>query len=301
VYEHCPYVNGMIVLEEKRIFSKAFLRAARDIRRRKYDMVLLDVNHKAFYYQLLSLLLGARKLIGFDWGGRGAFCHLSLPFDPALSGIGQNLMLVQLLGGRVGERRNLEYWMTEEDRRSVCDLLAGIGIDENDTLICVHPASHWPSNGWFPDRFAAVIRILVSRHNAKVVVTGLDTDRPLADAIVARSGPGCFSLVGKTSLPRLAALFENAALLISVDTGPRHLAEAVGTPIVLLRSGQNHLGQWWPSAENVEILRREPACSPCFKPVCPFPGHDCMAAISVEDVVNAAGRLLAKRLEGVGA
>jgi len=95
--------------------------------------------------------------------------------------------------------------------------------------------------------------------------------------------------VGKTSLGELAALVRRLRLLVSADSGPAHIASALGVPVVVVWSGANDHKQWRPTGEKVSLVTKEMPCSPCEKKFCK--DNACINEISVEEVVNAVRRL----------
>ena len=291
VYADCPLVNRIWTRPEPQASWREGWRLLRTLRRQRYDCVLLDANHLAFAYQAAAAFLGARHTIGFDWDGRGALSTSRLPIPESGSKIDANLELVRALGVSTAPRR-MEYWISQDTSAEARALLKRHGVSEGGRLICLHPGSNWPSKQWFPERFAQLARLLRARHVAQIAVTGTAAEGALAEQIVRDSGPACFSLAGETSLAVLAAVFRRAALVIAVDSGPRHLAEAVGAPLVILLSAQDDARLWSPADPGCVVLRYNPPCSPCRLPVCPLPGHDCMASISVVEVESAAIRVL---------
>jgi len=293
VFRYCPYVNNFWYLPSWQWVH--LLLISKQIRHIHYDAVILDINHKAFLYNLIALLTGARERIGFDWEGRGIFCTLCLPCPVDASFIEANLSLVEAISP---QKRNwckdLEFWITENDYLWVEQTLRQFGVSNKDLLICIHPGSNWQSKRWFPDRFACVIKTLIKEYCAKVVLTGTKSEIPLINSIIHKINLSpqlntmLISLVGKTTLGQLAALIQRANLLVTVDSGPQHLAVAVGTPMVLLMSAQDYRRRWAPPDDpRYLVLRHDPPCSPCLQPVCPLPTHDCMASISVEEVLAA--------------
>jgi ADP-heptose:LPS heptosyltransferase len=161
------------------------------------------------------------------------------------------------------------------------------------------PGSNAPARRWPPDRFAAVARRLVERE-VRIVVLGSAVEAKLT-ARVAAGTDGAIDAGGATDLPELAALLSLCDVLVTNDTGPMHLASAVGTPTVTL---------WGPS-DPAEVCPTGPghvgvsgpglACRPCFKNECPRTGkgtllsearEECMHLITIEQVVAAAGLLL---------
>jgi hypothetical protein len=99
---------------------------------------------------------------------------------------------------------------------------------------------------------------------------------------------------GRLSIVELAALLEQADVLVGADSGPAHLAAAVGTPAVVLFSGTNSAGQWQPCGEQVTVIRHEVDCSPCHRGRCPRAGHPCMRLIRPQEVAAEVQRVLAR-------
>jgi ADP-heptose:LPS heptosyltransferase len=98
---------------------------------------------------------------------------------------------------------------------------------------------------------------------------------------------------GGLSLEGLAAFLPRCVALASVDSGPAHLATALGVPVLALYSGTNLAAQWGPRGRRVALLRSDTPCSPCELTDCPFQ-NACMAGIAVDAARAALGRLLKK-------
>src|SRR5205085_708073 len=109
--------------------------------------------------------------------------------------------------------------------------------------------------------------------------------------VVAYAGAGACSLAGRLGLPQLAATIELAPLLISNNTGPVHIAAALGTPVVDLYALTNPQHTPWQVPSRV--LSHDVPCRNCYKSVCPLGHHDCLRGVPPEAVVTAARELLA--------
>jgi ADP-heptose:LPS heptosyltransferase len=111
--------------------------------------------------------------------------------------------------------------------------------------------------------------------------------------------------IGRLSLVELAAVLDRAALMIGADSGPAHMAAAVGTPTVVLFSGTNCQEQWRPPGEHVTVLAHDVPCRPCHqKKTCPVDGHPCMTGITPEQVAEAVRKRTedrGQRTEGAAA
>lgn len=169
-------------------------------------------------------------------------------------------------------------------------LLAEQGIVPLHPWIVVHPGSTAASRRYPPEMFAVVIRELVDRHGLRVVLTGSSAEQPLIDAIQARLRKPIGSLAGQLALGELAAVLASAPLLLSNNTGPVHMAAALGTPVVDLYALTNPQHTPWmvPS----RVLSHDVPCKYCFKSVCPEGHHDCLRRVEPAAVVSAVLDLL---------
>lgn len=151
--------------------------------------------------------------------------------------------------------------------------------------IAIHPFARWPTKEWGDHRFAELIRRLPRE---RVVLTGTAAER----SRVERMAPGCRNEAGNTDLFQLAELYARCAVLITNDSGPMHLAVAVGTPVIAL-FGPTDSALTGPYGGRHVVLRADVACAPCLKERCPHrPPMECMERLAVEDVVAAVRRFL---------
>lgn len=166
-------------------------------------------------------------------------------------------------------------------------------------LAGLFPGSNAPARRWPPERFAEVGKALTS-DGARVVVMGSPSERGLT-AAVAREVPGAVDAGGRTDLPGLAALLSLCDLVVTNDTGPMHVAAAVGTPTVSLWGPSDPAEVAPPTGRHVTVSTGELPCRPCLKNVCPRSGRgtvlpqaheECMALIEVEGVLRAARRTM---------
>jgi lipopolysaccharide heptosyltransferase II len=176
-------------------------------------------------------------------------------------------------------------------RTTALQRLDAVGVDTSHPWIAIHPGASAPSRRYPPEHFACAARTLVIEHAQQVVFTGAAAERDLVDEIRARmEAPAC-SLAGALSLSELAALIELAPLLIANNSGPAHVAAAVGTPVVDLYALTNPQHTPWrvPS----RVLSYDVPCKYCYKSICPEGHNDCLRRIPPTDVVHAALDLLA--------
>ena len=154
-------------------------------------------------------------------------------------------------------------------------------------FVVISPLARWESKLWFKERWIALTKEL-EKIGYKVVFIGSMKDEDYIGDI-CRDIPSAINLSGKTSLKELACLYREATLTISVDTGPMHLAAAVGTPVIAL-FGPTDPNRTGPFGGGHRVIYHGLPCQPCLKRYCPT--RLCLKAIEVEEVVSAVKEIL---------
>jgi ADP-heptose:LPS heptosyltransferase len=180
----------------------------------------------------------------------------------------------------------------DDGRLAVRAAQAETALPEN--FVVVHPGASVPARAWSPERNRELVAALIAA-GRDVVVTGAPGERGLT-AFVA--GAHAVDLGGATSLGELAGVLARADAVIVGNTGPAHLAAAVGTPVVSLFAPTVPAARWHPWGVPYELLFVDVACAGCRARICPVAGHPCLGGVSVTDALEAVDRL-APRLEAV--
>ena len=161
-------------------------------------------------------------------------------------------------------------------------------IDHEPGYVVVHPGASVPARAWPADRFAEAVEAL-SDEGHRVLVTGGPGECALTAAVAGTRG---VDLGGATSLPEMAAVLDGAAAVVVGNTGPAHLAAAVGTPVVSLFSPVVPAERWAPYGVPTVLLGDQSApCRNTRARECPVPGHPCLTSVTAQDVVAAVGKL----------
>ena len=269
-----------VTLREIRAWLKA-------LRRRRYDVVLdLQGLLKSAMYVVAA---GAPVRVGLADAREGAGWVLThrVPVPP------QPVHAVE---------RYLALAAAVDAREAVRDFTIPLGSDDLEAArrllddlprprVVLHPAARWETKLWEVERWRAVAASLADE-GAGVVVTGGPADAAMAAAICDGLRQAPRSLVGRISLKTLAAVLRSADLMITVDSGPMHIAAALGTPVLALfgptdpaRTGPLGCGR---------VLRRTLPCSPCLQRRCQIAEtRRCMRDLDVQEVLAAARELLA--------
>jgi ADP-heptose:LPS heptosyltransferase len=156
--------------------------------------------------------------------------------------------------------------------------------------VVVHPGASVPARAWAPERNAALVEALAAS-GRDVVVTGGPGERELT-ARVAGGRDGVLDVGGETDLAGLARVIAGADAIVVGNTGPAHLAAAVGTPVVSLFAPTVPPVRWRPWRVRHELLFVDVPCAGCRARVCPVAGHPCLGGVEVEDAVAAVDRLV---------
>ena len=181
--------------------------------------------------------------------------------------------------------------LTTEEVTHAKSLLQKHGWQPKETLIGINPgAAYGSAKCWLPDRFKELTLRLLGEPHQRILYFGDHSGAPLVNDICSElKSQRIINLAGKTTIRELAALIQQCNLLITNDSGPMHLAAAVGTPPLALfgstsdvKTGPYKLG---------EVIHKRVACSPCYKRVCPI-DFRCMKRIEVDEVYHKSQEML---------
>jgi heptosyltransferase-1 len=273
--------NGRFLENAREVFQ-----VARRLREEPFDLVidLQGLLKSAFW---VALARGGRK-VGYD--RTREFSYLALterlaPFDPEEHALWRYLNVARHLGAPAAPPRFRLGLRLPED-------LSHLLPETLQSLAILHPGARWPTKLWPAAHWARLAEWLARDKGFQVVITGSPGDRDLAREIVAQAEVPLLDLSGRTSLAELAALFQKARLAVTTDTGPMHLAAALGKPVVAL-FGPTAPWRTGPFGEGHEIVRLELPCSPCFRRQCTEPR--CLTDLPVSAVQEAVEKILVRR------
>jgi lipopolysaccharide heptosyltransferase II len=201
----------------------------------------------------------------------------------------RQLDLAASVGYRTADER-LSLSVPPKAMAELREMLHSIGVDPGSDWVLIHPGASAPSRRYPHVHFAAAADQLALEHHLPIVFSGAESERELISGIRATMRAPAHSLAGRLDLAELAALISLAPVFISNNTGPAHIAAAVGTPVVDLYALTNPQHTPWrvPS----RVLNFDVPCKNCFKSVCPEGHHDCLARVPPESVARAALELI---------
>lgn len=156
-------------------------------------------------------------------------------------------------------------------------------------FVVLHPGASVAARAWEPRRWAELAASLAAEGRRLVVTGGLDETE--LTALVAAAAPGALDLGGCCDLASLGAVLARAEAVVVANTGPAHLAAAVGTPVVSLFAPTVPAVRWRPWGVRHELLYRDVPCAGCRAKACPVPGHPCLHDVEAAEVAVALRRL----------
>ncbi|OQB09430.1 MAG: Lipopolysaccharide core heptosyltransferase RfaQ [Candidatus Omnitrophica bacterium ADurb.Bin205] len=295
IVEGNPYLDE-VVLYDKDAKEKGWLSSikfSRKLNKSKFDIAI--ILHPTNRVHLISYLAGIPKRIGYD---RKMGFLLTDKFSHTKQ-LGQkheleyNLDLLENLGLRIDDKK-LFMPIRSASEEWAEDFFKSQGINNADKLLLINPAASCPSKIWPSDRFAQVAERLAQRYGLKVIIVCGPKDVFIAEKVIAQMKIPAYSLAGKVSLSQLASLLKRSALFISNDSGPVHIASALGVAVISI-FGRKQKGlspkRWGPIGIRGKALHKDVGCINCLAHNCKKE-FACLKAITVEDVLGAADNLL---------
>ena len=278
-------INEIIVFDEGGP-EKSFLgkiRFALRLRRERFDSAF--ILHRSLTRALITFIAGVKTRIGYDTKRRGFLLTNKVKSPQGdIHKVEYFLGLAGAMGADIS-KKNYEFFITETDRKRAAHILEDKGVGYGDRIVALNPGGNWDPKRWPVDRFADLADRLVEKYGVKVLITGAEKDRVLAEEISKGMRNKPISICGKTKLRELASIFERAKLVISGDSGPMHIAVSTGANVVAL-FGPTSTDITGPYGRgNYIVIKKDIGCDiPCYDFTCR--DNRCMKTISTDDVLR---------------
>jgi ADP-heptose:LPS heptosyltransferase len=240
---------------------------------------------------LLLAASGVKRAAGWASGGGGPLLDLALAYDSSSHTTANARRLVAAAFGRASSSSTHPLLTIPEPAAAAA--AARLRGTEGRPLVGVHVSGGRAIKQWDPDRFVDVAARLADARGATIVATGAPADRPLVDRLLRSLTPRPVIDASETDdLLTSAAILSRLDLVVTGDTGPMHLAAAVGTPVVAI-FGPSDPARYATHGPLDRVVRTDLPCSPCNRirrPPARCTGHtpDCLAHVAVDDVFAAA-------------
>lgn len=293
--ENHPEIDELIPFDRKRFGRmwrswsawREFWRFVARLRRRRFDLVfdLQGLLRSA----LLGLFANAPHRIGPEDAREGArWCYTRrVPVSGATHAVDKNIALARAVLPPAAvpalNAPRFDLALTAAEHASAASLLKDAGLNP-DNFTAVIPGARWPTKQWPAAHFADFINRAPDEHYA---LLGSPDERPLCERIMRDTPQNVANLAGTTSLRQLAALLARARRVVCNDSGPMHIAAAVGAPLVAI-FGPTNPARTGPYTSNAQIIQQSLDCVPCYRRDCPLSHHACLQTLSAADVATAA-------------
>lgn len=291
IFETDPNINEIILYEDKFMGITGKLRLAKMLRGKGFSKAILLQN--AFDAALITFLAGIPERIGYNRDGRGFLLTRPIQFDNydrKVHHINYYLNLLTMSGIKASPSQPWIY-LSIDERLSARNALSVL----KRPILGINPgATYGTTKRWFPERFAEVANWFIRDTSGSVVIFGGKNEMNIAEEIEylirrqsiegrRQTDFSLLNLAGKTSLRELISLISECDVFVSNDSGPMHIAYAVGTPLVAI-FGSTDPELTGPLGDQNIVIKTNLSCSPCFERACKNSDMRCMYTVTSEDV-----------------
>lgn len=273
------------------------------LRKKSFDMAINLMPETSYFsalkMYLLFIFINAKQWVGRNTEKRGFFYHLKVP-ERRMQTENEVLMYGKILRAISGVAfdPHLEFYCSGECMKRAGKLLSKMRNFPRHPLVLINPGSDWPAKRWPIERYAELVKNLEGPFpNVEFGIIGTQGEGELARYIKKSCGERVFKLSGKTPLDLLPAVMERACLVITNDSGPAHIARAVGTPVVIL-AGPSAPAFFNIQGRNESLVIYHPvSCAPCLKVSCNT--MSCWQTISVQEVKEVISEILERKMNEI--
>lgn len=287
LFENNPHIDDVIPYYGG---YKKFLRTIREIRKHKFDLVLIFHGNEP-QATPMAYLSGARFILKLPNTSEYRFLLSNkdrvIRWQDFSHGVEQRLEVAKMAGCTVSDIR-MVLPVTDEGMTRVDSFLKQNGVSEGDVLMGFQVGASTVSRMWFADRFIELGKRLINAgDNIKILITGSPREYTYCREIAEAIGMNVLVSAGRMPLQFVPALLKRLRVLVTGDTGMMHMAIAVGTPVVALFavSDARRSGPYY-DREKHKVIQREKTCEPCISKKCTY--QRCMENISVDEVFRSA-------------
>jgi len=239
------------------------------------------------------------RFLGVTSNLHGYHLERPLPFfrriDPAGAFDHQVIAAMKAVGASKGDHIRFPIPIPDSARERIDELWEESGLETGNFVIALFPGGKFEHKRWPVENFARLCQSLAAEPTVSIVLVGGPQDKPITQRLVATCRAPLLDLSGKTSLRETAELLRRCNLYVGNDSGPAHIAAAVGIPCVTLFSSIHFPGIWEPWGAQNTAIRHPVPCEYCFsEDHCPVGTMACIRGIGVEEVLQVAELYLAK-------
>jgi lipopolysaccharide heptosyltransferase I len=265
------------------------------LRAARFDLVV-DLQG-LFRSGAMAWLTGCGRRIGFANAREGSpwfyTQRVAVPAAP-MHAVDRYLLVAEALGAARPAEPRFDFVDRPEDRQAAEALLTQAGLAASSRWIAMNVSARWETKRWPPQHFAEAADRLSEAQALPIVFMGGPAERPETHAVMAHMRTKAVDLTGRTPVGLLPGLLRRAAVLVTNDSGPMHIAAAVGTPVVAL-FGPTDPVKTGPYGPGHVVLSHAVECRPCFRRDCSRAvALECLTGVQPEQVVRAVQQQLGR-------
>lgn len=298
VFLHNPWYDKIITIKGKGIFNN--IREGIELRKNRFD--LFFVLPDSFSSALNAYFTGAKVRVGYKKECRNIMLNLRLNQPDRV--IHRTYKYLNILKEFLSKYCNIKPYVIEKDFKRNAKVHIFLTKQElqrgkrllksiRRKIIGINPNASAQSRRWFKERFAQLADKIIKELKYNVIFFGSKEEKNYVCNLLKLMTQKAYNLAGKINLREYIAILKHLDLFITNDTGPMHLANAVGTPVIAIE-GAADVRETGMFNKNKRIyINKHLSCSPCVRNVCPY-NYECLYAIEVSDVFKSVKKILQK-------
>jgi heptosyltransferase-2 len=289
ILEGNPLINELIVYDKKKSGINGFSELIRKLRKAKYDILISP--HRSFRSSLISYFSDAKKTISFDKSAMSFLYNERVKYEQGMHEIQRNLSLLKPVG--ISEKNILppELFISNAIKTKITEYLQAKNIQPENKFICIAPGSVWFTKRYPKEKFTELCDLLLEK-DFKIFLTGGIADKSISEFILKNTiNKNVIDATGEFSFKESAELISRAELLITNDSAPLHLANAVGTKVFAIFGATIPAFGFYPYGKEDKIFETDGLkCRPCSihgGNECPVRTFECMERIHPVSLINS--------------
>ena len=295
IVEGNPYLDEVIVYDKygKDKSLSGTVGFAFELKKKKFDLAIML--HPTNRVHLMAFLAGIPKRVGYD-RKLSFLLTKRAPHTKETGRMHEVDYTLDLLRRTGIETQDKELFVPvqENSMREVDRLLEEYHVGKDALLVAINPGASCPSKRWLPENFAKVSDALAGSLKARIIIVSSMENKEFAASVARGMKYEPVNLAGRTGVAALTALISKCRLFISNDSGPVHIACAVGTPVISI-FGRKDPGlsprRWGPTSHKSRVFHKDVGCKVCLAHKCEV-GFRCLGAVSPDEVLAGARELL---------
>lgn len=287
--ENIPLLKNISWIDEL-IPYHGFVNSVKMLRKRHFYMIIDLLMDYTIKTAIISFFSGANRKVGFDIEERGRFFNLALKPGPEKRKMSKHILELVKSVGRIShiDEGNIQeseprLFVSRKDNFFANEFFKNLGVKGDDIIFGLHPGGRFPSQFWMLESFAKLVERVSEKYKAKIIIVGSYKEERLIKKLISSMNIKPLLAIG-FSLDKLASIIAKTSVFICNNSGPLHIAAALGIPTVSTM-GPTDPYLWWPHGKNQIVIRHPLPCSPCNLGFCR--SHKCMRLITVEEMEKA--------------